>query len=227
MSRPNYTHATLLVDRSGSMSNIREATIAGFNRFRAEQQKIPGEATVSLIQFDDHYEPNYIGTPLMSMPQLTTESYVPRGGTSLFDAWARAMRETGAWLAAMPEPQRPGKVLFIVITDGQENSSVEFGVYTGGAAKLRALVETQRTQFAWQFIFLGANQDAILNAVEFGVPTGGAINFAASDVGIKQAFSAASSATAGMRSDSYAGGSDFFGGATNAADVPETTTTAP
>lgn len=164
------TDITLLVDRSGSMETIQSDAEGGVNAFIREQAAAPGQLLLSLVQFDDEYEFVHKGVPIGSVPHFRL---VPRGGTALLDAMGRAIVETGERLASMPESDRPGLVIFVVVTDGQENSSRE---YT--RARIREMVEHQQSVYCWHFTFLGANQDAFTEAEQMGFSPAAAANFA-------------------------------------------------
>ena len=173
------THIAVVVDRSGSITSIRSDTIGGFNTFLRDQQAEPGEATLSLVLFDHEYQPVYTMRPLAEVPELTTETYVPRGNTALLDAIGRTINETGAALAAIPEAERPGRVVFVIITDGHENSSREFNRY-----RVLEMIRHQSDVYGWQFVFLGANQDAIVEAGSIGIKAANAVSYTASSVGV-------------------------------------------
>lgn len=147
----DYTDLTIVLDRSGSMQNIRTDMEGGFNEFIKNQRTVPGECRVSLYQFDTQYEKVYANLPVSEVPPL---NLVPRGGTALLDAVGRTIIATGDRLRNMPESQRPGKVIFLIITDGQENSSNEFRF-----DNIKAMVEEQRGKYSWEFVFIGAGID--------------------------------------------------------------------
>lgn len=170
----NLTDLTLVVDRSGSMQAIREDAEGGINAFIEKQQQEPGEALLTLVQFDTEYEFVHRGVPLQDVPRYELQ---PRGATALLDAVGRAINEAGARLAKMPEEERPGLVAFVVMTDGLENSSQEFT-----KAEIRKMIEHQQTKYNWQFTFLGADQDAFAEAGEMGMAMGGTAGFAKSKV---------------------------------------------
>lgn len=167
--RADLTDITLVVDRSGSMEAIREDAEGGVNAFIADQAKQPGEALLTLVQFDTEYEFIHRGVPIGQVPRFGLS---PRGSTALLDAVGRAINESGARLAALPEQARPGLVVFVVMTDGQENSSKEFT-----KAMIRQMIEHQQSAYNWQFTFLGANQDAFAEAESMGMAAAGAANF--------------------------------------------------
>jgi len=176
----NQTDITLVLDRTGSMSSIKEATIVGFNTFLKDQKEAPGEAVFTLVQFDseDPYEVLQNGVPINDARELTDETFVPRASTPLRDAIGRTIEGVGARLIALQEDQRPDKIVIVIQTDGLENASKEFS-----AERVRQMIEHQKTVYGWQFVFLGANQDAVLVAGKMGIDVTAAITFAASDAG--------------------------------------------
>ncbi len=168
--RKDLADITLVVDRSGSMQSIYNDAQGGINAFIAQQAELPGEAFISLVQFDTKYEFVAKGIPASEFPEY---KLVPRGGTALLDAVGRAINETGQRLSRMNEQDRPGLVAIVVMTDGEENSSREFT-----RAEIKNMIEHQQTQYNWQFTFLGADQDAFAEAASMGVARAGAANFA-------------------------------------------------
>ena len=162
MTNPDLTHLYFLLDRSGSMQSIREDTIGGFDAFIADQRTQPGECRVTLAQFDDRYEEVYADRPVAEVPGLELH---PRGTTALLDAIGRLVTDAGARLAALPEAERPGTVIVGIMTDGHENASRE---WTHPA--VRALIEQQTQTYGWEFLYMGADQDAIEVGTGLGVP---------------------------------------------------------
>lgn len=162
MTHPNLTHIYFLLDRSGSMQSIREDTVGGFDAFIAEQRTHPGECRVTLAQFDDRYEVVYTDRSIQDVPSLDLQ---PRGMTALLDAIGRLVSDAGTRLAALDESDRPGTVIVGIMTDGLENSSSE---WTHQAIK--ALIEQQSQLYSWEFLYLGADQDAIEVGTGLGVP---------------------------------------------------------
>lgn len=173
------TDITILLDRSGSMQSIKADTIGGFNAFLKSQRETPGEAVLSLVQFDTYYEPNYTAVNIHNVPALDELSFMPRGGTALYDAICKAIDTTGERLSITPESERPALVVFVIQTDGEENSSREFN-----ADHVRERITHQKDVYKWQFIFLGANQDAILTARTMGIDMSKSISYAASAEGV-------------------------------------------
>ena len=172
--KKELTDITLVVDRSGSMQSIRDDAQGGINAFVEQQAKLPGEALITLVQFDTEYEFVVNGVPA---GQFNEYELVPRGGTALLDAVGRAINETGHRLAKMSEADRPGLVVIVVMTDGHENSSGEFT-----KAQIKQMIEHQQSTYNWQFIFLGADQDAFSEASAMGMAAGGAAKFSRAKV---------------------------------------------
>lgn len=168
--RTDLTDITLVVDRSGSMEQVREDAEGGVNSFIAEQVNQPGEALFTLVQFDTEYEFLHKGVPIGEVPKYRL---VPRGMTALLDAVGRAINETGERLSKMNEQDRPGLVIFVVMTDGEENSSKEFS-----KPRIKEMIERQQSQYNWHFTFLGANQDAFAEAGGMGINAAGVAGFA-------------------------------------------------
>lgn len=176
--KQGLTDIVVVLDRSGSMSRIKRDMEGGFDTFIAEQRKLPGEARVTLAQFDSRYESVYEGKSLAEVPPLVLE---PRDMTALHDAVGRTIEATGRRLAALPDEERPERVLFVVITDGGENASTDF---TG--ARVAEMVKHQTDKYNWQFVYIGANQDAIANAAAMNISV--ASNFVANAAGTSDMF---------------------------------------
>lgn len=194
----NYCDITILLDRSGSMESIKGDMERGFVHFIGEQRKLPGKCTVTLVQFDTQgIDTVYEAREIKDVPFLTL---APRGGTPLLDALNTTIGRTGTRLAGLPEAVRPGKVVFMVITDGEENSSR----YTT-LEQIKNTIKHQSEQYNWQFLYLGANVDAFGNAQAMGIPTAGAANYGANTRGVAAAFSAASESLGRYRDGSSVG----------------------
>jgi hypothetical protein len=169
MTRSDLTHIYFLLDRSGSMQSIKTDIDGGFAAFVEEQQRAPGECRVTLAQFDDRYDVVYSSVPVAQVPQLDLQ---PRGRTALLDAMGRLITSTGDELAGLAEPERPGTVILAVMTDGYENASHE---WTPPAIK--ALVEQQTDKYSWQFLYMGADQDAIEVGASLGVAPAASVTY--------------------------------------------------
>jgi hypothetical protein len=178
---PSATLISVILDRSGSMTSLREPTIEGFNEFVKTQreQADGGRALMSLTQFDTRFEVNFVGEPIENVPKLDGHSYIPRGGTALYDAIGRTIHEVEAWTRDHEWKER---VLVLIVTDGEENSSREFTFKDA-----RELIEKKEKE-GWNFAYMGANQDSYA--------VGGSLN-------IRRGFSANYAATAGGVLDQY------------------------
>ncbi len=184
MTNPNKTLIAVVMDRSGSMASVRDATIEGFNSFLKTQQETPGECQMYYAHFDDVYELVHRYIPIKEMPFLERSTYVPRGLTALFDAIGKTINEVGCDLAALPENERPGKVLFVIQTDGAENASREYVTLES----IRTVIERQQNEFQWEFVFLGANIDAPTIATAMGMMASNAMTYSHDRVGTQAAF---------------------------------------
>ena len=185
------THIAVLLDRSGSMGDIKDDAIGGFNCFLKEQKAAGANATLTLVQFDtESTDVVHESMPILEVPDLNHQTFQPRGGTPLLDALGQTIDSTGRALAAIPEANRPNKVVFVVITDGQENSSHQ---HTKASVKER--IDHQSSHYNWQFVFLGANQDAFDEAGAVGIAMGNAANFSPARMQVAFAATAANVAS--------------------------------
>lgn len=192
--QPNKTDILIVLDRSGSMAEIRDDTIGGFNVFLKEQKTVPGEATITLAQFDDIYEVIYDAVPIANAQELTNKTYVPRNSTALYDAICKTIDNAGKRLSDTIESRRPAHVICAIITDGKENASTKFS-----SQDVNERITRQRDQYKWEFVFIGANQDAIVSARALGIPTANAINYTDNKIGTDAVYSAMSDNVRGMR----------------------------
>ncbi|NKR65310.1 VWA domain-containing protein [Rhodococcus hoagii] len=161
MPNPDLTHLVFLLDRSGSMQSIKSDIEGGFSAFIDEQRGAAGQCRVTLAQFSTTYEIVYQGVPLDEIPPLDLR---PRGGTALLDAMGTLITDVSADIEDLPDEERPGAVIVAIMTDGHENASRE---WTHPAIK--ALVELHTNRFDWQFLYMGADQDAVEVGTRLGV----------------------------------------------------------
>ena len=195
MADTQRTDITIILDRSGSMGTISEDAIAGFNRFIDDQSAQPGEARLTLVEFDDRYEILHDAVPLADVPPLTQDTFKPRGATALHDAIGKSIRQAKTRLAALPESERPGQVIFAIITDGYENASHEFD-----RQLVADMIRHQRAQGDWRFLFFGANQDAVKEADSLGIDAASAVTFEGTGAGARKAFRSISRSISSLRS---------------------------
>jgi hypothetical protein len=173
VTNPDLRHIAIVLDRSGSMYSVKSDTEGGLKAFLAEQETAPGTTTVSLYQFDTEYEPVYENKALADVPEYRL---IPRGGTALLDAVGRTISAVGAQLAALAEDDRPGEVIVVILTDGEENQSHEFSLPT-----IKQMITAQQESFAWKFVFLGADQDAFAAAGGMGISRGTTLSYASAN----------------------------------------------
>ena len=192
--KEGLTEIVCVVDRSGSMHEVRSDAIGGFNAFLAEQKRLPGEARLTLVLFNHEYTPVHQGVPIASVPPLDESTYVPQGTTALLDAVGRTIEDVGKRLAATPEGERPSKVIVGILTDGLENSSTD---YT--RSRVLDLINRQRSVYKWEFVFLAANQNAIQEGAAIGIAAHDAMTFAATGLGTQKACLHLSAAVASYR----------------------------
>lgn len=187
------TYIAILLDRSGSMGDIKDDTISGFNCFLREQKAAGDNATLTLVQFDtESTDVVHESKPILEVPDLNHDTFQPRGGTPLLDALGQTIDSTGRALAAIPESKRPNKVVFVVITDGQENSSRHFS-----KVRIKEMIDHQSSKYDWKFVYLGANQDAFDEAGGVGIAVANAANYAPARMQV--AFAATSANVASYR----------------------------
>lgn len=178
----NLTEIIFLLDRSGSMSGLESDTIGGFNAFIEKQCKLDGNVSLTTVLFDDQYEILWNGINAAGA-KLTKDDYYVRGTTAMLDAVGKTIVDVGHRLSTTVEELRPGKVIFVITTDGMENASTEFT-----HDKVKKLITQQEEKYAWEFIFIGANMDAAKEASILGIQEENAFNFVASEVGVESMY---------------------------------------
>ncbi|MCM3574613.1 MULTISPECIES: vWA domain-containing protein [Mesobacillus] len=178
----NLTEIIFLLDRSGSMAGLEGDTVGGFNAFVKKQTELEGETILTTVLFDDQYEVLWNGIDAREA-ELTEDDYYVRGMTALLDAVGKTILDVGYRLARTSEERRPGKVIFVITTDGMENASSEF---TYG--KVKELIRHQQERYSWEFIFMGANIDAAKEADSLGIHIENSFNFEATVKGIENMY---------------------------------------
>lgn len=184
------TELVFILDKSGSMGGLEDDTIGGYNALLAKQREVEGLCLVTTVLFDHGYEVLHERLELSHVQPLTRREYQVGGSTALLDAMGRTIQK----MAAGQGEDDARKVMCVIITDGQENSSREFS-----ARRVRALVEERRENHGWEFIFLGANMDAIETAARYGIEADRAQSFHADPQGISLNFAVMSETVAAYR----------------------------
>jgi uncharacterized protein YegL len=197
------TEIIAIVDRSGSMDSIKDDAIGGFNAFLEEQQKEKvGKCLLTYVQFDHEYDVVHDGIDIKDMKPLNYTTFVPRGSTALLDAIGRTINVVGARLAKTPEEKRPGNVVVVILTDGEENASQEFR-----AEQIKEMVKHQSEKYDWGFIYLAQNIDAFSTGRNMGFDASNAKMFvgnaALGGIGTRRAYAVASCAVSDRRVKSF------------------------
>lgn len=194
MSKENYTHIIAIIDRSGSMGTIRNDMQGGFDSFVKTQKEAEGMATLTLVQFDNAVETVHENVDIAEVPSFNLE---PRGMTALLDAIGTTLDSERARILAMSEEDAPEQVLCVIITDGHENSSRE---YTRDSVFEMITDLSDSEDLKWEFVFLGANQNAISDGGDLGIRQQSAMTYDASSEGATRAFDSLSCSTVNYRS---------------------------
>ena len=176
--KKNLTELVMILDRSGSMGGLESDTIGGYNSMLRKQRETDGEVLVSTVLFDNRSEVLYDRVPLDKLPQMTEKEYYVRGCTALLDAIGGAIHHIGNVHKYAREEDRPEKTIFVITTDGMENASREYSY-----DRVKKMVEKQKEKYGWEFLFLGANIDAIETARRFGISADRAANYNSDHVG--------------------------------------------
>lgn len=163
MARDDLVFIAVVLDRSGSMSSIRDDAIGGFNSFLKEQQEAPGAAMLTLVQFDHEYIVVHDGVPVKDVPELDRATFVPRGNTALLDAIGRTVNVMEARIGKMTEDEKPCRQIVAILSDGEENHSQEFKKHD-----IKKIIE-ERSKNGWDFAFLSAGLDQFADAQEIGI----------------------------------------------------------
>lgn len=192
--KKNLTEIVFILDRSGSMSGLEADTIGGYNSLLEKQKKEDGEAIVSTVLFDDTQEVLHDRVNLDRMKPITDREYYVRGCTALLDAVGGAIHHIGNVHKYAREEDRPEKTLFIITTDGMENASRRY-TYD----KVKKMVERQKEKYGWEFLFLGANIDAIEVAGRFGIGADRAVNYECDAMGTAVNYKVLSKAVSRVR----------------------------
>ncbi len=192
--KKGLTELVMILDRSGSMQGLEKDTIGGFNSMIEKQKKEEGEAYVSVVLFDDVSEVLYDRVGIGKVEPMTDRQYYVRGCTALLDAVGDAIRHIGNVHKYAREEDVPEKTLFIITTDGMENASRKYTYDT-----VRRMIERQKEQYRWEFLFLGANIDAVREAGRFGIRPERAVTYEHDSIGTELNFKVMSKAVSYAR----------------------------
>lgn len=188
------TELVFILDKSGSMGGLERDTIGGYNAMLEMQKTVAGAARLTTVLFADTYERLHDRVDLRTVPPMTAKEYAVGGSTALLDAIGRTIHDMDQLRQGEAESGRAGKVLFVITTDGMENASREYSY-----DQIKALIERQRSRYGWEFVFLGANIDAIGVAGRFGIAPGRAQNYHADEEGTRLNYATMASAITRFR----------------------------
>lgn len=189
-----FTEIVFILDRSGSMAGLEADTIGGFNSLIQKQKREDGKAVVSTVLFDDKCEVLHDRKDLIEIAPLTEEDYYVRGCTALLDAVGGAIHHIGNVHKYARAEDRPERTLFIITTDGMENASRKYGY-----EKVKRMIERQKERYGWEFLFLGANMDAVSVAGRFGIAPERAVRFHCDEKGTELNYRVLSETIANVR----------------------------
>lgn len=206
MTKENLTSINVIIDQSGSMGHLTKDTIGGFNKFLAEQKDVPGEALFTLCLFATDYRLVHDCVKIGDVPELNERTYRPGGGTALLDALGTTIDEVGKKLATLADDERPSKVIFLIITDGEENMSKVYHEQN----RIKDMVTHQREKYNWEFVFMGANIDAISAGTNLGISMNNTMNYNATAAGTKGLYQNVSDSLRSYRGSSAGPQVDFF-----------------
>ncbi len=196
MKNNNLTEMVFILDRSGSMNRLETDTIGGYNSLIEKQKNEKGMATITTVLFDDQYEIIHDHADIKKVKPIDNRIYYARGCTALLDAIGKTIIHVGNRHKFVPDNEIPGKTMVVIITDGYENASREFNI-----KKINHMIRHQKECHGWEFLFLGANIDAIRTASEFGISDDRAVKYCPDNEGTRRNFDAVSNTVSCMRAD--------------------------
>ena len=170
--KKNLTELVFILDKSGSMSGLEKDTIGGFNSMLEQQRKVDGECVITTVLFDNRYELLHDRIDIRAVQPMTEQEYFVGGSTALLDAIGKTIHKIGTVQKNTAEDYRAEKVMFVIITDGEENASRYFS-----SAQIRQMIQHQKERYGWEFIFLGANIDAVETAGRSGIDADRAVDY--------------------------------------------------
>lgn len=202
--KKNCTELVMILDRSGSMSGLEADTIGGYNSMLERQKETKGQVLVSTVLFDHESQVLYDLIPLNKMKPMTEKEYYVRGSTALLDAVGGAIHHMGNVHKYARKEDVPEKTIFVITTDGLENASRRYTYQ-----RVKQMVERQKEKYGWEFLFLGANIDAIATAAKFGISEDRAANYRSDSIGTQLNYEVLSDAVRAMRDASAPIGADW------------------
>ena len=192
--KKGLTELVFILDRSGSMGGLESDTIGGFNSMIKKQREEKGEANITTVLFDDNYQVLHDRVDIKELNEMTSEDYYVCGSTALLDAIGTTIKSVNKKQKELPEEAQAEKVIFVITTDGMENASCHYD-----RDKIKKMIEKKQTKKNWQFIFLGANMDAVSEAGRIGIRADRAATYANDSVGVRTNYAAVGGTISAMR----------------------------
>lgn len=192
--KKGLTELVFILDRSGSMGGLEKDTIGGFNGMIKKQREEEGDANVTTILFDDKYQVLHDRVDIKDLEDMTDKDYYVCGATALLDAIGTTIKSVNKKQKELPEEERAEKVIFVITTDGYENASCNYD-----SDKIKKMIEKKQNKKKWQFMFLGANMDAVTEAGKIGIRNDRAVTYANDSFGVKHNYNALGNAISAMR----------------------------
>ncbi len=195
--KKDLTELVFILDRSGSMAGLEKDTIGGFNSMLSKQKELDGECYVTTVLFDNTYKLLHDRIDIKAVSPISEKEYFVGGSTALLDAMGLTISKIGNVQKNTADDYRAEKVIFVIITDGEENSSREYSF-----DKVKEMVERQKSRYDWEFVFLGANMDAVHTAGQFGIARDRAVDYLADSMGTDLSYAVMSDMVTEFRSQS-------------------------
>lgn len=192
--KKNLTELVFILDRSGSMSGLEKDTIGGYNSMLEQQRKVDGECVITTVLFDNRYELLHDRIDIRAVQPITEKEYVVGGSTALLDAIGKTIHKIGTAQKNTSDAYRAEKVIFVIITDGAENASRHYS-----SMQVKEMIQRQKERYGWEFIFLGANIDAVETAGRFGIDADRAVDYVPDGTGTELNFRMMSQTVATFR----------------------------
>lgn len=194
-NKNNKAELVFILDRSGSMIGLEADTIGGFNAMLEKQRSAPGDCLVTTVLFDHEIQTVHDRVPLEQVAPLTAHDYCPRGTTALCDAIGSTLQRIGTVHKYARRQDVPDQTLFVIMTDGMENDSRHYS-----AGRVRRMIERQKEKYGWEFLFIGANMDAVETAAHFGIGADRSVDYRADSQGTRTVYATVSEACLRVRS---------------------------
>jgi uncharacterized protein YegL len=212
--KKGLTEVVCILDRSGSMQSIITDAIGGINRLLEDNRKADDERKFTIVLFDDQYEMIYSSRSVKDIPDFTAETYAPRGMTAMYDAIGKTIAAIGQRYSSMNDADRPEKVIFAILTDGQENASKEYR-----QDRVKEMIEHQTQKYSWTFLFLAAGQDAVVSGTAMGISAGNTMNYSGTGKGTTQVYAMMSRAVSSVALNACASTESVLASMNNGSNV--------